>query len=473
MSGRAPRGPRLGAVAKTVAGPILAVLAAGGTVAGAQALVGPELRQEATRVLGELATIRGLPPPAGPPALVIETREERRRFVVGEFRRKYSPARLDAERRALVAWHLVPAEFDLAGFLADLLAEQAAAYYDPVRKRLVLANWLTPELRQDALAHELVHVLQDRLVGVERFLAGRPGHSDEGLARQALVEGEAVALQHELRLRREGRELGRLPDVVELQRAIRTSATGPVLARAPAYVRAMLLFPYAEGLGFVHAFRQRQPWSALSAIYQDPPRSASQILHPERYLDRREDPVPLELPDLASVLPAGSAKVIEDELGEFGLGEALRRFHGDGAATGWRGDRYALWDVPPGPPVLISLTAWDTPERAGDFARAYGRILVAKHGLAPVPSGPGMTWTAGPRAFLVEARGRAVADRGRRAGRGRRRPPRGGLGAPGAILTAPRCPRNRRRFSSGCPTPMPTATTRSTTWCRSSPASAR
>jgi hypothetical protein len=386
------------------------VAAAGVGIAGAQALVTPELRAQAGRLFRELAATRGVPAPGAPPPLIIQGREERRRFVAGEFRRKFSPARLEAERRALVAWGLVPAEFDLAGFLADLLAEQAAAYYDPVAGRMVLANWLTPELRHDALAHELVHALQDRLVGLERFLAGRPGHSDEGLARQALVEGEAVALQHELRLRREGRDLGALPDVAELQHAIRTSATGPVLARAPAYVRTALLFPYADGVGFVHAFRRRRPWPALSAVYEDPPRSSSQILHPERYFDRREDPVPLELPDLAALLPAGARKVIEDELGELGLGEALRRYLGaDASAVGWRGNRYALWDLEAGPTLLLSVTAWDTGEGAAAFGAAYARLLVTKHGLAPIgPGGPLLAWTAGRRAFLIERRGRTV-----------------------------------------------------------------
>jgi hypothetical protein len=388
---------------------LLAAGVIGATVVSGQTLVTPELRSEAARLFRELAAIRGLPPPGAPPALVIQTREERRRFVLGEFGRKYSPARLEAERRALVAWGLVPAEFDLAGFLADLLAEQAAAYYDPGLKRMVLANWLTPELRRDALAHELVHALQDRLGGLERFLAGRPGHSDEALARQALVEGEAVALQHELRLRREGRELAALPDVADLQRAIRTSATGPVLARAPAYVRTMLLFPYAEGLGFVHAFRQRRPWSALESLYQDPPRSSAQILHPERYLGRRHDPVPLALPDLGAVLPAGAVKVIEDELGEQGLGAALRRFLGEHAqAAGWLGDRYALWDVLAGSPVLVALTAWETGEVAADFTRSYARLVVAKHDLAPLPDGPLLVWSGRPRACLIERRGRAV-----------------------------------------------------------------
>jgi hypothetical protein len=389
---------------------LLAVGLGAVSVAGAQGPVTPELRAEAARLFRDLAAIRGLPRPGPPPPLVIQSREDRRRFVARELARKSSPARLEAERRALAAWHLVPAGFDLAGFLADLLAEQAAAYYDPVGKRIVLANWLTPELRRDALAHELVHALQDRLVGLDGFLTGPPGHSDEGLARQALVEGEAVALQHEIVLRREGRELARLPDVGELQRAIRASVTGPVVARAPRYVRTVLTFPYAGGVGFIHAVRQRRPWSALTAIYRDPPRSSAQILHPERYLDERRDPLRIELADLTAVLPPGSRQVIEEELGELGLGETLHPLQGERAgAPGWRGDRYAVWDLPGGASLLVAVTAWDTGEVAADFARAYAGVLAARPGLGPQRGdGALVAWFDASRASAIERRGRAV-----------------------------------------------------------------
>jgi len=389
---------------------VLVALLAVWDVAAGQALVPAELRAEAARLIRDLATLRGLPPAGAPPPLVIQSREERRRFVVAELTRKYSPERLEVERRALVAWGLAPADFDLAGFLADLLAEQAAAYYDPSRKRMILANWLTPDLRRDALTHELVHVLQDRLVNLDRFLGAAPGRSDEGVARQALVEGEAVALSRDLALRREGRDFASLPDVIDLQRAIRTSVTGPVVARAPAYMRTVLTFPYASGVGFVHAFRQRHPWTELSAVYRDPPRSSSQILHPERYFDRREDPVPLPLPDLTSALPAGSRAAIEDELGEIGVAEILRRFLGESVdAAGWRGDRYALWDVPGGTPVLVGLTAWDTEDIAAGFVRAYARVMAVKHGLAPLPAdAPLLSWAGTTTAFAIERRRRTV-----------------------------------------------------------------
>jgi hypothetical protein len=391
---------------------VLALLAllAGAAVASAQALVSQDLRAEAARLLREIATHRGQSSPGAPPPLVIQTRDERRRFVTAELARKYSPARLDAERRALVAWGLVPGDFDLAGFLAELLAEQAAAYYDPVAKRMILANWLTPELRRDALTHELVHVLQDRQVDLDRFLRVPSGRSDEGLARQALVEGEAVALSHDLGLRRAGRDFAARPDVADLQRALRSSATGPVLARAPAYLRSMLTFPYADGIGFVHAFRQRRPWAELSAVYRDPPRSSSQILHPARYLDQRVDPPPISLPDLAGLLPPGSRVAIEDTLGEVGAAEVLRSARGEAAgAVGWRGDRYALWDLPGVPSLLVALFAWDTEEIAAGFARAYARVMVEKRGLAtPSPGLPFPAWSVGTTAFAIEQRQRTV-----------------------------------------------------------------
>jgi hypothetical protein len=255
-----------------------------------------------------------------------------------------------------------------------------------------------------------VHALQDRLVDLDRFLGAAPDHGDEALARQALVEGEAVALSQDLALRRDGRDFAALPDVTDLAQAIRSSATGPVLARAPAIVRTMLIFPYASGVSFVHAFRQRHPWAALSAVYRDPPRSSAQILHPDRYLDRREDPLPVPLPDLSPVLPAGSRLLLEDELGEIGVAEVLRVSPAELAdASGWRGDRYLLWEVTTGPPALVAIILWDTEDQATAFARAYAPVLARKHGLVPRPAdGSVVTWSAPTTAFAIERRRRTV-----------------------------------------------------------------
>jgi hypothetical protein len=378
------------------------------STAGAQQSLGVrELAAEAPRILRELAGLRGLPATGPPPRVVIRTREERRQFILREFQRKFSTGRLDAERRAMVAWGLIPPDFDLAGFLAELVLEQATAYYDPVAKVMVLANWLPRDQQREALTHELVHLLQDRQVNLDRFLAAPPGRGDEALARQALVEGEAVALTLDRSLRRQGQHLALLPDVAALQQAYATSGTGPVLGRAPRFVRALLAFPYASGLGFVHRFRQRSGWFELSAVFADPPRSTAQILHPERYLERRVDPVPVALPDLAAVL-GGGRLVLDDVAGEFVLAAVLREGLGEDAAalaTGWRGDRYALWEDAAGTAVLVSLSAWPDEAAATAFADACARLLARKHGL---PGAGAPAWEVAGRAFGVARRAAEV-----------------------------------------------------------------
>jgi hypothetical protein len=368
-----------------------------------QALGVRELAAEAPRILRELAGLRGLPAAGPPPRVVIRTREERRRFILREFQRKLSTGRLDAERRAMVAWGLVPADFDLAGFLTELILEQATAYYDPVAKVLVLANWLPRDQQREALTHELVHLLQDRQVDLDRFLAVPAGRGDEALARQALVEGEAVALTLDRSLRRQGQHLALLPDVAALQQAYATSGTGPVLGRAPRFVRALLTFPYAAGLGFVHRFRERSAWSELSRVFADPPRATAQILHPERYLERRVDPVPVTLPDVGAAL-GGGRLVLDDVAGEFTLAAVLREGLGDdgaASAAGWRGDRYVLWEDPSGTAVLVSLSVWEDEPAATAFAGAYARLLARKHGL-PAEGAP--AWEAAGRVFGVARR---------------------------------------------------------------------
>src|SRR5262249_13915538 len=101
------------------------LLVAAAALAAAQPLAIRELAAEAPAILQALARLRGLPSAGAPPRVVIRTREERRRFILGEMRRKYSASRLDAERRAMVAWGLIPSDFDLGSFLTDLVLEQA------------------------------------------------------------------------------------------------------------------------------------------------------------------------------------------------------------------------------------------------------------------------------------------------------------------------------------------------------------
>jgi len=395
----------------------LAAAAAAVLPLGAQQPATEQLSLEAVAapLYNQLAALRGIATPGPPPPVLLRSRADNRRFIEQEINRRYSKDQLEAERKSMVAWGVLPADYDLQRLFLDLLEEQVSAYYDPRGKVMVVGDWLPPEQQRAALMHELVHALQDREVPIDAFIAPDPGHGDRLLSRQALIEGEAVALTFDLMLKPQGMDISRLTDLSMTQGLITTSAGGPVIGKAPKFLRDLLLFPYVEGLGFIYEFRKRQPWSAMSAIYRDPPRSTTQILHPEKYLDARENPLPVVVPDLSRLLP-GARLVSDDDLGEFSLGAVLALHMGDTegarAAVGWRGDRYRIWE-----------------DAAGRFAIAY-RVIVAdaqiatalaghlkasvekRHpelaGKSTAGAGGLMTWVDGLRAFAVERRGTSV-----------------------------------------------------------------
>lgn len=403
--------------------PVIALLAMAAALAAVLPLKAqqPDSAQQtaltalATPLYDQLAALRGVASPGQPPTVLVRSRAENRRFIEQEINRRYSKAQLEAERKSMVAWGVLPADYDLQRLFLDLLEEQVSAYYDPLGKVMVVGDWLPPEQQRAALTHELVHALQDRELPIDAFIAPDPGHGDRLLTRQALIEGEAVALTFDLLLKPQGADISRLPDLSMTQGLIATSAGGPVIDKAPKFVRDLLLFPYVDGLGFIYQFRKRQPWSALSAIYKDPPRSTTQILHPEKYFDAREDPLPVAIPDLSRLLP-GTRLVSDDDLGEFSLGAVLALHLGDTegprAAVGWRGDRYRIWEDGDGRFTIAYRVIVADQQTAARLADQLKASVERRHpGLAGKGSTRGglVTWSEDGRAFAVEHKGTSVA----------------------------------------------------------------
>jgi hypothetical protein len=376
----------------------------------------PALGALAGPLYQQLATLKGMASPGPPPPILIKSREETRRFIQQELDRRYPPARLEPERKGMVAWGLIPPDYDLRRLFVDLMEEQIAAYYDPVGKVMVVGDWLPPEHQQAALIHELVHALQDRQMSLEAFITPRAGQGDQLLARQALIEGEAVALMLALLLKAQGLELSSLPDLEAVRSVVMNASVGPTISAAPKFIRDLLIFPYVDGLNFVFQWSKRQPWSAMPALYRDPPRSTAQILKPDKRLVTREDPIPIALPDLGTLIP-GAKLVAEDELGEFALGAVLALHMGEqaghAAATGWRGDRYRIWEDTDGRFVITYLLATENERVANAFALTYAKVMEKRHPALSGKSAPGpaaglMMWRDGSRAFAVEQRGAEV-----------------------------------------------------------------
>src|SRR5262249_10008575 len=151
--------------------------------------------------------------PGSPPPVLVRSRADNRRFIEQEIKRRYSKDQLEGERKSMVAWGVLPADYALQRLFLDLLEEQVSAYYDPIGKVTVLGDGLPPGQQRAALAPELVHPLQDREVPIDSFTTPDTGQGDRLLARQALIEGEAVALSFDLLLKPQGIDVSRLPDL--------------------------------------------------------------------------------------------------------------------------------------------------------------------------------------------------------------------------------------------------------------------
>jgi hypothetical protein len=337
----------------------------------------------------QVRAIRGLEEKT-PIEPTIVSQDEMTDVIRASFDEDYPPDELAADERLYHGLGLLPKDAKLKDVYIDLLESQVAGLYDPIRKKLYVVSkgGDVGPVEKVYYSHEYDHALQDQTYDLEAITDGLDDQTDEALARQALVEGDAyVLMTYWLQQHLTPEELG---EVVE-------SSSDPeaqqALNRVPPIVQAQLIFSALQGTQFVAGIQMGGGWTAVDAAFTDPPASTEQILHPEKYTDR-EDPVEVDLPDdLASKVGAGWSVVDEDTMGEhqtaIWLGSGAIAAATD-AAAGWGGDRITLLGGPDEAWAIAWHTVWDTAEDAAEFevtaeaavkkAGGPGRILPGEGG---------------------------------------------------------------------------------------------
>ena len=320
--------------------------------------------------------------------------------VAKSFREDMPAGTLQSFESALKAFGLVPETLDLAAFLPRLLTQQIAGYYDPEENALSLVRreggvlaGREDEIGLDAqqtedmiLVHELTHALQDQHFDLAKFMDSVDPTSDAATARQALIEGDATLTMLNALVEVPFEDLPGAEGLFEASMAnsgmLMAEGSDELLAEAPPYIRETLLFSYLQGNLFCISVRQKGGQKLLDhAFRSDPPRSSEQILHPEKWHGRRDDPVTVEWPDLGAVLP-GFSKVAEGEMGEISVRILLRESlkneeRATTAAAGWGGDRFAVYQKKKeknGPRLLAWITEWDSADDAAEFAAAAQQL---------------------------------------------------------------------------------------------------
>jgi hypothetical protein len=345
----------------------------------------PDFAQAADEVLGQMSEILSLPVKE-PLKKSLRSKQEIRDYLIREEKEDKDEAERYADDRALEAFGLIPKGFPLDSFMLDVLTDQVAGLYDPKAKEFYIADWIPADEQRTVMAHELTHALEDQSFHIDPWIKAARPNDDAELARDSVSEGSAVAAMVDYTLRDEKTSVRDVPDVTVLIRsgAIAEMDKDPKLSHAPIYIRDELLFPYLAGTSFSQQFlKAHTGWGDIKLVFENPPVSTQQILHPDLYLTGVK-PVAVSLPDWKAVAPSDWKLLEENVMGEFGLGEVLKQFLGqqraDTLSPAWAGDRYAVFeDQKTKNTVLVFRVVFDKDENAARFCGQYSEALELKY----------------------------------------------------------------------------------------------
>ncbi len=341
--------------------------------------------EAANEVLAQMSKILSLPV-REPLKKSLRSKDEVRDYLIREEKEDKNDAQRYADDKSLEAFGLIPKGFPLDSFMLDVLTDQVAGLYDPKGKEFYIANWIAADEQKPVMAHELTHALEDQSFHIDPWIKAARPNDDAELARDAVSEGSAMAAMVNYTLQEEKMSVRDLPDVAGLIRsgAVAEMNKDPKLSQAPIYIRDELLFPYLAGTAFSQQFlKAHSGWADLKLVFENPPVSTQQIIHPNLYLTDVK-PVPVSLPDWKGIATSDWKLLEENVMGEFGLDEVLKQFLGpqraDALSPAWVGDRYAVFEnAQTKDTILIFRLKLDSEEHAARFCGQYSEALEVKH----------------------------------------------------------------------------------------------
>jgi hypothetical protein len=377
-----------------------------------------DLMKTAEELLQRVGKLRGLEPKA-PIPMGVKSRDEIAKFLNEHVKENLDEGELQAEGKMLHRLGLIPSSLDYKEFSLKLLTEQVGGYYDPDKKTFFIAAWLPLEQQKPVMVHELTHALQDQYFDLNKVLKeDRKLHNDDRvLARQAVFEGDGMAVMLNYLLQPAGRDFASLPDLVFVMRSQFgvMDSQYPVFSGAPEYLKETLFFPYGYGAAFLQKVWAKNPsWDAINKIYSDLPVSTEQIMHPEKYLEKRDNPKTVEFTDPASSLGQGWKVAYRNDFGEFGLDLLLKlqvaEEQARRAAAGWGGDQALLLENEAGRDAVFVATTWDTADDVDEFYQAMSEWLQRRYPKAKKTSETpnGFTLSAGGEAHSIKRDGLKV-----------------------------------------------------------------
>ncbi len=340
-----------------------------------------EFIQAADNVLDEMSKLLSLPI-LSPLKKSMRSRDEIQTYLLLKMKEDKDPGKRYADQKTLEKFGLLPKNYPLQEKLVSILTEQIAGLYDPDSKEFFIADWTTPADEETVMAHELTHALMDQHFHINQWTDAAKPNDDAELARDAVVEGSAVAAMVDYQFRGVG-SVRDIPafDPSELMGDPSTSAA---LADAPKVIVDELLFPYTAGAVFTQrVLKATNGWPDFHTVFEKPPASTHQIMHPDLYLQGIASPK-ISLPETKGILSADWKSLDENTLGEFGLlevlKEAVEKQRAASLAAEWSADRYAVFENQTNKrTMLLMRLRLGSETGAAQFFGAYSEVLDQKY----------------------------------------------------------------------------------------------
>ncbi|QRY24722.1 Hvo_1808 family surface protein [Halobacterium sp. BOL4-2] len=378
-----------------------------------------ELHTVVNRSMARVEVVRGLEFNQSVPVDVI-SREE----FANDTAASYENVTRNGTLHQNVKWEamfMVGEDENAIDVLASNRAGSVLGYYSPSEDRIAIVSEDTesPQMDEITLSQELFHGLQ-----THRFNTSELNQSTQELhnAKDGIIEGDGNYVDHRYQQRCE-RDWDCLRPTDSESPSGSDRHTGIALTR---------LQPYSDGPVFVEQLYESGGWDAVNDVYENPPASTEQTIHPDRY--GVDEPTPVSVADTSTdawtVPETGNDSVDFASFGEAGLftmlwypsyvetqatgqpadvviptahllaparnNDTLDLYNYSHPYTdGWDGDKlvpYAASDsLNTSETAYVWASTWDSASDATEFADAY-RELLQYHGAERVSDAGPNVW---------------------------------------------------------------------------------
>jgi hypothetical protein len=421
----------------------LAILAS--AVIGAEPDSGDKVasRRDFGEIQRQVETLRGLTFVHPVPVYRI-SQKELRAISDKELDKEFPGPKLHGYEELLAWLDFVPPHTNLKNVYADFLVGQVAGLYDSDTKEMCIPSFsvgttnigrkaaehkleaISAAMDNIVLAHEFTHALEDQYWPVDDPKDhDSKASTDRGTAHDFVTEGSASREMIEVIPAQWGHEspdtyfafwnlihsgLGEWALNYGFSRAWKSPEA--LVTGVPDALARTEAMPYSFGYTFCTEVMRQWGLDGLDYVYNHPPVSSAQVMHPKKYWEWRDFPVQIDLPE---TLPGGWNQISRDSVGEAGLAalfgcqfKNLNR--GLELARGWDGDHVGLFEGAGGHRLFLWASSWNSTNAAGRYVGAWMRERQLAHQAAITRNGDGcIQWTSSDgHAGFIQRKGRRV-----------------------------------------------------------------